>query len=80
MGAMSVTIGGLPCLIEDGATDTSLLCETTSIGVYQDLNDLPISVTLAGQGTVTATRRFSYKVSATPYLTSVYPSVSYGGS
>ncbi len=80
MGDMTVTVGGLPCIIDEGTTETTIMCATTSIGVYQDLNDLPITVTMAGQGTVTAAQRFSYKVSATPYLTSVYPSVSYGGS
>jgi hypothetical protein len=80
MGDMSVTVGGLPCHIEDAATDNTILCVTSPTGTYKDSDNLPISVSMVGKGSVTAGRRFSYKVSATPYLNSVYPSVSYGGS
>ena len=80
MGENTITVGGYPCIIEDGATDNSIMCTTTTIDGYYDYNNLPISMTVATQGTVTTTQTFSYKVSATPYLNFVYPSVSYGGS
>ncbi len=69
-----------PCNIEDGATPTSLLCSTSPIDGYYDLNNLKIVVTVQGLGSVTATQTFSYKTSLTPYFNSIYPSVSYGGN
>jgi hypothetical protein len=57
-----------------------MLCSTTAPGDFKDYENLPISVTVEGQGTAFATKTFSYRISQTPYLNFVYPSVSYGGS
>jgi hypothetical protein len=72
-------VGTFPCNMEDGATDTTILCITSPAIPYKEYPNLEISVSVAGVGTAIAAKKFSYLASQTPVLNTVYPSVSYGG-
>lgn len=72
-------VGQFPCMMEDGATDTTILCITSPAVPFKEYYFLDITVSVTRVGTVTASKKFSYVMSQTPVLYTVFPSVSYGG-
>lgn len=72
-------VGDFPCKLQDGATDTTILCTTSPTDSLKEYYNLPITVNVLGIGQATATEKFSYVNGQTPILYNIYPSVSYGG-
>lgn len=79
MSENNIFVGNFLCNLEDGATDTTILCTTSAAIPYKEYNNLEITVSVTGVGTATAPKKFSYVAGQTPVLYTVYPSVSYGG-
>ncbi len=79
-----VMIGEFPCMLEDGATATSMVCITSAPDQYKEYWGLSITVYVLGnedsQGAYPVKSfTFSYVYDYTPFVYSVSPSVSYGG-
>ena len=77
-----VYVGEFPCILEDGATPTAIVCRTTAPYPKKEYWNLDITVIVQGavsQGSVIAPQKFSYVNGQTPYLYSIFPAVSYGG-
>ncbi len=75
-------MGEFPCILEDGATPTAIVCRTSAPSPQREYWFLDIIVMVQGaqsKGAVIAPQKFSYVNSQTPYIYNIFPAVSYGG-
>lgn len=80
----SILIGPYPChLLADGSTQTLLACETTEATDPSKSYDLPVSVSVNSEPSVTCSTsacRFRYLSSKTPFIEEVWPANVVGES
>jgi len=78
-----IFVGPYPCIIPaDGATETTLACETSDTNQGNDIYNLPINVISNGQQQSLSNEQgcFSYLNSVTPLISDLYPASAIAGS
>ncbi len=77
-----VLVGTFPCIIPSGGvTNAFITCETTDSKSTTDIYNLKVTLISDGKTAVSSSPDLvHYTISATPKITEVFPSSSYGGS